>query len=161
MVRLIVVSLMLCTITLVQAGDWETFGDWKVKALHDEMDTVSQVTLLTNFIDDKRPADLRIGFNIFGGQLVTLSTSVGFLGDAYWPNCDFNLSSVSVDGKKAVRLTALDEAGECDRVAKNGEAMKQLKNGSAARVRLGYNNGKISLNGFKQAWARALELSKR
>jgi hypothetical protein len=144
-----------------QGADWETFGDWQVKPLHDQMDTVTHVVLLTPFVDDKGKPDLRMGFDLFGGRLLTLSTSVGFIGDNYWPECDFNMSTVSVDGGKAVRLTPNDEAGECSRAATSGGAIKQMLSGRTAKVRLGYNNGRISLNGFKQAWARAKALSKR
>lgn len=161
MFKAIVAITLLAIATNSPAEEWEHFGDWQVKALHDQMDTVTHVALMTDFVDENGKRDTRMGFDLFGGRLVTLSTSVGFIGENYWPECDFNLSAISVDGRKAIRLTPIDEAGECDRVAKSGVVIKQMQNGSAAIVRLGYNNGKISLDGFKQAWARALALSKR
>jgi hypothetical protein len=147
--------------TAAQGAEWESFGDWQVKAMHDQMDTVTHVALMTSFADDKGKHDLRVGFDMFGRHLVTLITSVGFIGDSYWPECDFNLSSVSVDGRKAVWLTPESDPGECNRVSKNGDAIKQLLNGKNAKLRLGHNDGRVSLTGFKQAWARALSLSRR
>lgn len=151
-----------------QADDWESFGDWRVKALHDDMDTVTQVAIRTDFQDTPKPespfgpkTDLSIGFTIFGGRLVTLSPSVGFVGEMYWPSCDYDLSSVSVDGKKAVRLTPVDDPGSCNNVAKNGEALRQMMSGKTARMRVGYTDGIVSLKGFKEAWAKALKLSRR
>lgn len=151
-----------------QADDWESFGDWRVKVLHDDMDTVTQVAIRTDFQDTPKPGspfgpktDLSIGFTIFGGRLVTLSPSVGFVGEMYWPSCDYDLSSVSVDGKKAVRLTPVDDPGSCNNVARNGEALRQMMSGKTARMRVGYTDGIVSLKGFKEAWAKALKLSRR
>lgn len=145
---------------------WERFGDWYVKALHDEMDTVTDVRLFTAFNYTPSPGikpwqdDFNLGFEIFGGSVVALSPSSGFLGDGYWPHCDYDLSSVSVDGAKAVRLTPVDMPGSCNKVDRNGEAIQQLKQGKKARIRLGYMDGTISLSGFSAAWARAIQLSK-
>lgn len=161
MVRLLAGLVMIAACCSTHASESEYFGDWEVAALHDEMDTVTRVSLMTRFVSDKNPANDRLGFTIFGGSVITLNTSVGFIGDPYWPSCDFELGSISVNGKKAVLLTALDEPGECSHVEKNGTVIKQLKSGGSARVRLGLNNGTISLNGFDKAWARALRLSKR
>lgn len=163
-----IAALLLLASAYSRAGDWESFGDWRVKALHDDMDTVTQVAVRTDFKDTPKPGspfapktDLTIGFVIFGGRLVTLSPSVGFVGEMYWPSCDYDLSSVSVDGKKVVRLTTVDDPGSCNNVAKNGDALRQMMNGSAARMRVGYTDGTVSLKGFKEAWARALKLSYR
>lgn len=160
--------LLLLASAYSQAGEWEPFGDWKVRAVHDDMDTVTQVVVTTDFTDTPKPGspfapktDLTIGFIIFGGRLVILSPSVGFVGEMYWPSCDHDLSSVSVDGKKAIRLTPVEDPGSCNNVAKNGEAIRQMMNGKAARMRVGYTDGTVSLKGFKEAWARALKLSRR
>jgi hypothetical protein len=149
------------------ADDWESFGDWRVKVFHDDMDTVTQIGVRTDFKDTPKPGspfppktDLTIGFTIFGGRLVTLSPSVGFLGDMYWPSCDYDLSSVSVDGNKAIPLTPVEDPGSCNKVAKNGEALRQMMSGNVARMRVGYTNGTVSLKGFKEAWKKALKLSR-
>ena len=147
---------------------WEQYGDWYVKALHDDMDTVTHVRMFTAFnYTPSTPGtrlpwqdDFNLGFEIFGGSVVTLSPSAGFLGKGYWPHCDYDLSSASVNGAKAVRLTPVDMPGSCNAVDRNGEAIQQFKVGSQARIRMGYMDGKISLAGFSAAWARAMQLSK-
>ncbi|MCE7762978.1 hypothetical protein GQL56_10030 [Pseudomonas putida] len=150
------------------AEDGERYGDWQVRAVHDEMDTVSQVILMTTFKEIPKPGrgfsssgELRIGFRILGGTLVSLKTSIGFLGDAYWPRCDYDMSSVSVDGKKAVRLTPQHFPGGCNHVAMRGQAITQMVSGNNARMRIGLTDGEVSLKGFNQAWAKARQLSKR
>lgn len=166
--RVFIAICFLLASAYTQASDWEVFGDWKVRALHDDRDTVTKVVITTGFNDTPKPGspfapktDLTIGFIIYGGRLVTLSTSVGFVGEMYWPSCDYDLSSVSVDGKKAVRLTPVEDPGSCNNVEKNGEALRQMMNGTAARMRVGYTDGTVSLKGLNAAWAKALKLSRR
>ncbi|WEK29608.1 MAG: hypothetical protein P0Y58_22350 [Candidatus Pseudomonas phytovorans] len=157
----------LLTSAYTHAGDWEVFGDWKVMALHGDMDTVTKVVVTIGFNDTPKLGspfapknDLTIGFIIYGERLVILSPSIGFVGEMYWSSRDYDLSSVSVDGKKAVRLTPVEDPGSCNNVAKNGEALRQMMNDTAARMRVGYTDGTASLKGFKAAWARALKLSR-
>lgn len=42
-----------------------------------------------------------------------------------------------------------------------GEAIRQMLSGQSARVKLGSAEGKFSLNGFKDAWAKTRELGKK
>lgn len=156
------------TESIWHTAGWEQFGDWYVKALHDDMDTVTQVRMFTTFQYTSSGSgsnfflqkDFNLGFMLFGGEVVTLSPSAGFLGQGYWPYCDYDLSSVSVDEAKAVRLTTVDSPGSCNLVDKNGTAVMQLKKGKEARVRMGSMNGVISLDGFSKAWSRALNIGK-
>lgn len=154
----------------VGASEWERFGDWQVKALHDEMDTTTRVRLFTEFhesdedrykrVNFEEEKKRNIGFEIFGGHVVTLSPSYGFIARGYWPFCEMDASTVSVDGSKAIRVSTVGAAGECARVTRNGELIRQFKAGSSARMRIGREDGSVSLKGFAAAWDRALQLGK-
>lgn len=151
-----------------QFPGWENYGDWYVKALHDEMDTVAHVRLFTAFSKEDRYASagfegtqgMSFGFEIFGGKVVVLSPSLDFIGKNYWPFCDMDSATTSVDGGKAEDVATINVAGGCRNIALNGEAIRQFKTGSRAKLRLGSNQGSISLSGFADALNRAIELSK-
>ncbi|HAG77582.1 MAG: hypothetical protein CMK74_19635 [Pseudomonadales bacterium] len=145
---------------------WEVYGDWYVKALHDEMDTVTRVRLFTPFdeIEDYpsygvvNPKDQTFGLEVFGGSFVTLSPSMYLGGKMYWPFCESDFSSVSVDGSKAVRMTPVENPGSCNSLEKNGVVIRKFITGSQAKVRMHYDDGMISLKGFGAAWDRAMQL---
>jgi len=147
---------------------WEVYGDWYVKALHDEMDTVTHVRLFTEFtVIKKEPPYINIdlkdpnfGFEVYGGTLVIPSPSMFLGGKGYWPFCENDLSSVSVDGAKAVRLAVIEHGGACASVAKNGAAISQFLRGKKAKMRIDIDDGTISLVGFSKAWSRAMQLSR-
>lgn len=148
---------------------WERFGDWYVKALHDDMDLVTHVRLFTEFTLSERPShyvtpikkDLAFGLSIFGGSLVTTSHSMSLGGRDYWPYCDNDLSSASIDGGRVIQVATIPAGGSCNRVDANGPLISQFKAGQSAKLRIGSDNGVISLNGFSAAWDRARQLSQR
>lgn len=151
----------------IPAG-FEVFGEWRVKALHDEMDTETRVYIYTTFHHTPRSPNItwanqyhiRFGMEIVNNSYIVLSPSVPFAGEGYWPQCDYDRISTSVDGAKAIRIATIDDPGFCNSVSKNGEAIRQFKNGTQAKIRMGHMDGTISLNGFKKAWARVAELGK-
>lgn len=148
---------------------WESFGDWHVKALHDDMDIVTHVRLFTEFTLSEKPSpyvasikkDLAFGLSIFGGSLVTTSHSLNLGGRDYWPYCDNDLSSASIDGGRAVQVATIPAGGSCNRVDANGPLISQFKAGQSAKLRVSSDNGVISLKGFSAAWDRARQLSQR
>ncbi|MES2817901.1 MAG: hypothetical protein V4812_02825 [Pseudomonadota bacterium] len=153
---------------------WESFGDWHVKALHDDMDTVTHVRLFTDYTAIEKlsiygvvyPEDQAFGFEIFDNSLVVLSPTFELGGKGYRPYCENDMSSVSVDGSKAIRLTPVDHTDSssvdnpaiCNSVDMDGAAIAKFLVGRQAKIRLHYDDGFISLNGFKAAWSRALQL---
>lgn len=116
---------------------WESFGDWHVKALHDDMDLVTHVRLFTEFTLSERPSpyvasikkDLAFGLSIFGGSLVTTSHSMNLGGRDYWPYCDNDLSSASIDGGRVIQVATIPAGGSCSRVDAGGALISQFKAG--------------------------------
>lgn len=80
--------------------------------------------------------------------------------DEFWPECDFDNASYSVDGSKAKYIATLENPGDCDTVPMNGELIKKFKTGRTARLRIDYVDGDVSLNGFPAAWARAIKIAR-
>lgn len=145
---------------------WEQHGDWFVKALHDDMDLVTQVKMSTSFESDKHPAyrasdDMKFGFTVFNGRLVVQSHSLSLGGRDYWPFCENNLASASVDGGRAIQIATVSGGGRCNQVDPDGILISQFRAGQAARLRVHYDDGAISLKGFTAAWNRARQLSGR
>lgn len=140
--------------------EWETFGDWKVAKVSDEMDPVSHVVLRTTFTPDagevfSGPYDF--GFRIFGRSLITLDVDLEMAGKNFWPHCDFESSSYSVDGSSPEFIATVDDPGNCDDVSMS--VINRFKAGSEARLKLRYTTGSISLKGFTAAWNRFRQLS--
>lgn len=142
---------------------WEQYGDWHVKAIHGEMDTLTIVKLFTPFRSDPAPGstllreeNFSIGFILIGGNLLSFSPQLGGLeGSGTWPRCEYDASAVSVDGAGAVPLLEVRSYGYCRSVDISGRAMTALLSGKNAKVRVRFSEGTISLNGFAEAWHRA------
>jgi hypothetical protein len=151
----------------IAAGpDWKEFGDWRVAAVHEEMDPTSHVVLRTKFkVDDDESVygvdTYEIGFRIFGGSLMTLDTMYGFPAEDSWPNCDFDTASYKVDNGPLGYVATIDRGGSCNAVPMSGHLIRSFSNGSNAKLKLHYVVGSISLKGFAQAWQEAARLSGR
>ena len=151
-------------------SEWEQFGDWEVTPVHGDMDPYTKIIIRTKFnelIDPKkmllshRVEDLVFGFEIFNGRTMDIYTMVNFGGRNYWPTCDFNSASFRVDNSKPHYISTINNPGYCDSVAMNGKTVAMFKSGKAAKLKVNYRTGDISLIGFSSAYARALQLSRR
>jgi len=163
--RALLVPLLFCSSLAVAATgpDWEYFGDWKVVKISDAMDPVTQVLIRTNFVRTSRSISGEsyvIGFRITGRSTMELDTMVNLGVDAFWPECDFNNASYSVDGSKAKYIATVESPGDCDTVPMNGELIKKFKSGRTARLRIDGVDGEVSLNGFPAAWTRAMKIAR-
>jgi hypothetical protein len=162
--RLLVVGLWLCLVSGAGVAaptgpEWETFGDWQVAAVHDEMDPVSHVILRTNFTPEAtetRQGSYYFGFRVFGGTLVTLDVDRELGGKGYWPSCDYDTSSFRVDKGPVGYLATVDDPGSCDNVSTS--VVREFQAGSVAKLKLNYTTGNISLKGFSAAWRRSMQL---
>lgn len=141
------------------------FGHWTVTAVHDPMDAVSHVIMRTHFARSKQgaldgePARYRFGLRIFGGQLMTLAPDLD-LGKEWWPHCDMNLSTFSIDEGPPQLIAITQRGGSCNSVPLDGSVVSGFKRASVARVRLNKTNGYISLHGFSAAWEFANSLAR-
>ena len=152
-----------------QNSEKEIFEDWELIVMHDEMSPTSRIEIRTKFTPIPKQdfayqyykdKEYYVGFEIFGGSLITLSYTLNLGGKHFWPYCEYNNSSFSVDGAKAQYIATIEEPGDCNSISTNGSVIKAFKAGSQAKLRLGYNDGFISLKGFSEAWARARQLSR-
>lgn len=163
MKKSLVVLLLAIPVYANSMGSSVKYGDWSVSKASDDMDVIPIVVLSTKFVPEGRSGsiDLTFGFRRVGKNLVDLNTSAGFLSDTSWPRCAQDGASASIDGAKAVMIATVNNPGDCNLVSKSGAFIKQLLSGKSARVRVGYDNGSISLDGFKEAWAAANKLSSK
>lgn len=163
--RALFIPLLLCSsLTFAATGPvWESFGDWQVSKISDAMDPVTKVLIRTKFEHTSRPASgdgYVIGFRVIGRSTMKLYTMVNLGVDEFWPECDFDNSSYSVDGSKAKYMAIVENPGDCDTVPMNGELIKKFKSGRTARLRIDGVDGDVSLNGFPAAWARAMKIAR-
>lgn len=155
------------TNSAIAAGpEWKGFGDWRVAAVHEEMDPTSHVVLRTTFTVDNDESvysgdTYEIGFRIFGGSLMTLDTMYGFPAENSWPNCDFDTASYKVDNGPLGYIATIDRGGSCSAVPMKGALIRAFLSGSKAKLKLNYVVGSISLKGFAEAWREAARLSAR
>ncbi|MGK9417195.1 hypothetical protein ACSSUR_13735 [Pseudomonas cedrina] len=163
--RALFVPLLLCSsLTFAATGPaWESFGDWQVSKISDAMDPVTKVLIRTKFEHTSRPASgdgYVIGFRIIGRSIMKLDTMVNLGVDEFWPECDFDNASYSVDGSKVKYIATVESPGDCNTVPMNGELIKRFKSGRTARLKIDGVDGDISLNGFPAAWAKALKIAR-
>lgn len=165
---LLLLSAFLSTPTFAQtdSGEWEVYGDWLVKRVSDDMAPVQHATLRTRLDQPDNTGPYRvaddnsfIGFTVFDGSVVSLFTTTQILGRGFWPDCDFDFSSYRIGDAKPRYISTIDNLGGCNRVALNGQTIRDFKSGQSAQVKVGYTKGIISLKGFSKAWSRALQLS--
>lgn len=145
-------------------GSWrgEQFGEWHVARQTDEMSPTTIVTVGTIaelLSEDGEPTGLfhRFGFQFFGPDLITLESTV--LGHNYWPECDYALSSISVDGGRASYIADVDQAGLCNSIAFNGATTTRMRAGQSAKVRIRGQDMRIPLAGFTSAMRRARQIA--
>lgn len=154
--------LILAAPAAAQPPRWETFGDWQVAAVHDDMDPTSHVILRTTMQVEGERSYLRptyeIGFRVFGGILIALDPDIQMPGRNSWPSCDFDLSSYRLDGQPVRYLADVDDGGSCNHVSQS--VIRDFMRGRAARLRLNGVDGSISLRGFSAAWNRARQLAR-
>lgn len=143
---------------------WQNYGDWHVQRVSGDLSATSSVKLFTVVNNSSNKylysANEIFGLEILDGELVVVSPPLGFAGKSYWPFCDLNASTVSVDGDKAFVLNDKKVAGVCDSVDPSGVGFNTVLSGKKARVRFGRVDGDISLDGFKEAWDEGLKLAK-
>ena len=138
---------------------WETYGDWQVAAVNDDMDPVSHVVLRTVFKPDPtevRQGDYYFGFRVFDGSLIIIDVDHALGGKNYWPSCTFDSSSYRIDKGPVGYLATVDGSGSCESVSIS--IVRRFQAGSVAKLRLNYTTGTVSLKGFSSAWRRSLQL---
>ena len=145
------------------SNEWETFGDWEVKAVHGEMDPYTNIMIRTKFnpnIPSQFPQDrdLFFGFNIYSETTMIIYPTSNFGGSASWPECDNDSDTFIVSDSKPRYISTIDNPGGCNRVS-IAQTIKMFKSGHNAKLRLNHRVGQISLTGFSSAYARAQQLS--
>lgn len=127
----------------------ERFGDWYVALLSDKMDAtpiVGVVTVAAVLDRNDNPSGRfnSFGLLIIGKNLISIESDAN--GRNFWPYCEFDTGSISVDGARPIELTDLTEDGQCQLVNSNGATIRRMKAGSDATVRLLNRNMSISGN---------------
>ncbi len=164
MLRLLFVLLTLLGLSLCPSvsfaqndADWETYGEWQVRAVQDDMSPSSQIVIRTT-VENESGDSFQYGFEVFGRSLVTQYVSYDFYAKNYWPHCDLDYSTYKIDEMgKPQYIATIDDGGSCDNVSLR--VIRQFQNGQTARIKLKYTTGTISLKGFSAAWRRLQALA--
>ena len=133
-------SFMFATAANAAGPEWKEYGDWRIAAVHDEMDPTSHVVLRTTLtVDSAEGPQARetyeIGFRIFGGTVMTLDTQYGFPARDSWPQCDFNTASYKVDDGALGYIATVHKGGSCNGVPVQGALIRSFLTGSQAKLK--------------------------
>lgn len=138
-------------------ADWETFGDWQVRAVQDDMSPVSQIVIRTT-VKSEDGSSFEYGFTVFGRSLVTQNVTYDFGAKNFWPYCELEYSTYKVDGmSKPEYIATIDDGGSYDNVSL--QVIRQFQRGQTGKVKIKYKTGTISLIGFSAAWKRLQALA--
>lgn len=136
------------------------YNDWTTTKITDPVETAPMVLIcsrLTMEVLDKGLA--RFCLRILGPRSIMVEPQ-NSRSRGYWPHCNHDQIKYIIDEQPADIIPKIKSRGTlCDNMldANNRKFLSELDNGKSLKLKIHSSRGVVSLNGYSDAWAYAMQ----